>query len=69
MFFDDEFVCYVCYIVFKEFGGSGQVRLKVVIVVIIGVGGIGLFVIQYFVVVGVGCLILIDDDVVEFFNL
>lgn len=66
---DDELVRYARHIVLKEFGGSGQARLKAATVAIIGAGGIGSPAIQYLAAAGVGRLILIDDDAVEPSNL
>ena len=69
MLSDDELTRYARHIVLKEFGGSGQARLKAATVAIIGAGGIGSPAIQYLAAAGVGRLILIDDDSVEPSNL
>ncbi|HXH16385.1 MAG TPA: molybdopterin-synthase adenylyltransferase MoeB [Sphingomonas sp.] len=66
---DDELTRYARHIVLKEFGGTGQARLKAASVVIVGAGGIGSPAIQYLAAAGVGRLILIDDDHVEPSNL
>lgn len=47
----------------------GQEKLKKVIVLIVGVGGLGFFVVMYLVVAGVGYLVLVDNDEVELINL
>ncbi|MGA1798724.1 molybdopterin-synthase adenylyltransferase MoeB [Sphingomonas sp. 4RDLI-65] len=66
---DDELARYARHIVLKEFGGSGQARLKAATVVVVGAGGIGSPAIQYLGAAGIGRLILIDDDTVEPSNL
>lgn len=68
-FTDDELARYARHIVLREFGGSGQARLKAASVAIVGAGGIGSPAIQYLAAAGVGRLILIDDDAVEPSNL
>ncbi len=66
---DDELTRYARHIVLKEFGGTGQARLKAATVAIVGAGGIGSPAIQYLGAAGIGRLILIDDDMVEPSNL
>ena len=66
---DDELSRYSRHIVLKEFGGSGQQRLKAATVVVIGAGGIGSPAIQYLAAAGIGRLVLVDDDRVEPSNL
>ena len=66
---DDELTRYARHIVLKEFGGTGQARLKAATVAIVGAGGIGSPAIQYLGAAGVGRMILIDDDSVEPSNL
>jgi adenylyltransferase/sulfurtransferase len=66
---DDELTRYARHIVLKEFGGTGQTRLKAATVAVVGAGGIGSPVIQYLAAAGIGRLILIDDDTVEPSNL
>jgi molybdopterin/thiamine biosynthesis adenylyltransferase len=66
---DDELTRYARHIVLKEFGGTGQARLKAATVAIVGAGGVGSPAIQYLGAAGVGRLILIDDDTVEPSNL
>jgi molybdopterin/thiamine biosynthesis adenylyltransferase len=66
---DDELTRYARHIVLKEFGGTGQARLKAATVAVVGAGGIGSPAIQYLGAAGVGRLILIDDDTVEPSNL
>ncbi len=66
---DDELARYARHIVLKEFGGTGQMRLKAASVAVVGAGGIGSPAIQYLGAAGVGRLILIDDDAVEPSNL
>jgi adenylyltransferase/sulfurtransferase len=66
---DDELARYARHIVLKEFGGTGQARLKAASVAIVGAGGIGSPAIQYLAAAGIGRLVLIDDDSVEPSNL
>ncbi|KQO07222.1 HesA/MoeB/ThiF family protein [Sphingomonas sp. Leaf242] len=66
---DDELTRYARHIVLKEFGGTGQARLKAATVAIVGAGGIGSPALQYLGAAGIGRLILIDDDSVEPSNL
>lgn len=54
---------------FLEIGEVGQLKLKVVKVLIVGVGGFGFFIVFYLVGVGVGIIGLVDDDEVSFSNL
>jgi len=66
---DDELARYARHIVLREFGGTGQLRLKAATAVVIGAGGIGSPAIQYLAAAGIGRLVLIDDDAVETSNL
>ena len=66
---DDELARYSRHIVLKEFGGSGQLRLKAATVLVVGAGGIGSPAIQYLAAAGIGRLVLVDDDRVEPSNL
>lgn len=66
---DAELDRYARHIVLREFGGTGQMRLKRASVAIVGAGGIGSPAIQYLAAAGVGRLIVFDDDRVEPSNL
>lgn len=49
-------------------GKEGLVILKGSIVVILGIGGVGLFFVEVLVWLGVGCLIFVDKDDVDIIN-
>lgn len=53
----------------KEFGPDGQAKLFEAKVLVVGLGGLGLPVLQYLNAMGVGTLGLMDQDVVELHNL
>ncbi len=53
----------------KDFGPEGQAKLAASSVLVIGLGGLGLPVLQYLNAMGVGTLGLMDQDVVEIHNL
>lgn len=53
----------------KGFGPSGQARLGSAKVLVVGLGGLGLPVVQYLNAMGIGALGLVDQDVVELHNL
>jgi molybdopterin-synthase adenylyltransferase len=57
------------HIVLPEIGGAGQAALAKARVVLIGLGGIGSPALQYLAGAGVGALVLVDDDTVEWSNL
>ena len=57
------------HIVLREIGGPGQKRLKEAKVLVVGAGGLGSPALQYLAAAGVGCIGVIDDDVVENSNL
>ncbi|WP_058826588.1 molybdopterin-synthase adenylyltransferase MoeB [Haloferax sp. Q22] len=60
---------YSRHIIMDEVGPEGQERLLSARVVVVGAGGLGAPAIQYLAAVGVGELVVVDDDVVERSNL
>lgn len=60
---------YARHILLREIGGPGQRRLKDAKVLVIGAGGLGSPALLYLAASGVGCIGVIDDDVVENSNL
>ncbi|WP_420322538.1 ThiF family adenylyltransferase [Flagellimonas sp.] len=60
---------YIRQTTLKDFGEAGQVKLAKGKVLVVGLGGLGLPVLQYLNAMGVGTLGLMDQDVVEVHNL
>jgi molybdopterin/thiamine biosynthesis adenylyltransferase/rhodanese-related sulfurtransferase len=56
-------------ILLKELGVAAQEKLEQAKVLVIGAGGLGCPVLQYFAAVGVGTIGIIDDDIVSLTNL
>lgn len=55
--------------ILPEIGEDGQQKLKQAKVLIVGVGGLGSPIVLYLTGAGVGCIGLVDDDVVSISNL
>ncbi|MEP0213845.1 MAG: ThiF family adenylyltransferase, partial [Cellulophaga sp.] len=60
---------YVRQTVLKEFGEAAQEKLTKAKVLVIGVGGLGIPVLQYLNAMGVGTLGLVEADTIDITNL
>lgn len=69
MFSKDELVRYSRHVSLEEFGEAGQLKLKQARVLCIGCGGLAATAVSYLAAAGVGCIGLVDDDVVDESNL
>jgi sulfur-carrier protein adenylyltransferase/sulfurtransferase len=56
-------------IILKDFGEDAQNALLQAKVLVIGAGGLGCPVLQYLTAAGIGCIGIVDDDVVSLSNL
>ena len=68
-FSEVELERYARHIMLREIGGPGQNRLKAARVLVIGAGGLGSPALLYLAAAGVGCIGIVDDDVVDASNL
>jgi adenylyltransferase/sulfurtransferase len=60
---------YACQLQLNDFGADAQMLLKESRVLVIGAGGLGCPILQYLTGAGVGCIGIVDHDVVELSNL
>jgi len=60
---------YSRHLILDEIGLEGQLKIKQAKVLVVGAGGLGCPVLQYLSAAGIGCIGVIDDDVVEQSNL
>ncbi|WP_455477169.1 molybdopterin-synthase adenylyltransferase MoeB [Bartonella sp. B41] len=66
---NEEIERYARHIILPEIGGSGQQKLKVARVLVVGAGGLGAPVLTYLAAAGVGTIGVVDDDFVSLSNL
>jgi molybdopterin/thiamine biosynthesis adenylyltransferase/rhodanese-related sulfurtransferase len=69
MFSKNELVRYSRHFSLHDFGGVGQFKLKQARVLCIGCGGLAATAVVYLAAAGIGCIGLVDDDVVDESNL
>ena len=60
---------YSRHLLIPEVGLRGQERLAAARVLVVGAGGLGSPVLQYFAAAGVGRIGIVDDDIVDVTNL
>ena len=60
---------YTRHILLKEIGGSGQQVLKNSCVTMVGAGGLGSVILYYLAAAGIGCIRIVDNDIVSLSNL
>lgn len=66
---DSEKSRYHRHIILEEVGESGQEKIKMARILVVGAGGLGCPAIQYLTATGIGHLTIMDDDVVDISNL
>lgn len=69
IFSANEWLRYTRHVQLPQIGAQGQKKLKNSKVLVIGCGGLGCPVLLYLAAAGVGCLTIVDDDIVELTNL
>ncbi|MFM7407626.1 MAG: molybdopterin-synthase adenylyltransferase MoeB [Cuspidothrix sp.] len=65
----DDYERYSRHLILPEVGLEGQKRLKAASVLCIGTGGLGSPLLLYLAAAGIGCIGIVDFDVVDFSNL
>lgn len=66
---DDQLLRYSRHLLLNEVGVEGQEKILQSHVLVIGAGGLGSPAVLYLATAGVGCITLVDDDVVDVTNL
>ncbi len=66
---DDQLLRYSRHLLLNEIGVEGQEKILRSRVLVIGAGGLGSPVVLYLATAGIGCITLVDDDVVDMTNL
>lgn len=66
---DDQLLRYSRHLLLNEVGVEGQEKILQAHALVIGAGGLGSPVVLYLATAGIGCITLVDDDVVDMTNL
>jgi molybdopterin/thiamine biosynthesis adenylyltransferase len=65
----EDFLRYKRQMVLPDFGSTAQEKLKNAKVLVVGAGGLGCPVLQYLAAAGVGCIGIVEFDLIGFTNL
>ena len=66
---DKEQIRYHRQIILPDFGETAQLKLKQARILVIGAGGLASPILKYFCSTGIGCIGIMDGDIVEISNL